>query len=43
MQDLNNAQFKRDNILLWLSLLKILLSEIKESESEYSVNMLGDD
>ena len=44
MQELNNGQFKRDNILLWLSLLKIL-SEIKESESEYrySVNMLGDD
>ena len=41
MQDLNNAQFKRDNIL-WLSLLKIL-SETKESESQYSVNMLGDD
>ena len=40
MQDLNNAQFKRDNIL-WLSLLKIL-SETKESESQYSVNMLGD-
>ena len=29
MQDLNNAQFKRDNILLWLSLLKIL-SETKD-------------
>ena len=29
MQDLNNAQFKRDNIPLWLSLLKIL-SETKE-------------
>ena len=41
MQDLNNAQFKRDNIPLWLSLLKIL-SETKESESQYSVNMLGD-
>ena len=40
MQDLNNTQFKRD-ILLWLSLLKIL-SETKESESQYSVNMLGD-
>ena len=40
MQDLNNVQFKRDNILLWLSLLKIL-SETKESESQYSVNMLG--
>ena len=40
MQDLNNGQFKRDNIL-WLSLLKIL-SETKESESQYSVNMLGD-
>ena len=41
MQDLNNTQFKRD-ILLWLSLLKIP-SESKESESQYSVNMLGDD
>ena len=39
MQDLNNGQFKRDNIL-WLPLLKIL-SETKESESQYSVNMLG--
>ena len=34
-------QSLRDNILLWLSLLKIL-SETKESESQYSVNMLGD-
>ena len=42
MQDLNNAQFKRDNILLWLSSLKIP-SEIKELESQYSVNMLGND
>ena len=42
MQDLNNAQFKRDNILLWLSLLKIP-SETKELESQYFVNMLGDD
>ena len=41
MQDLNNAQFKRDNILLWLSLLKIP-SETKELESQYFVNMLGD-
>ena len=40
MQDLNNAQYKRDNFLLWLSSLKIL-SEIKESESQYSANMLG--
>ena len=42
MQDLNDAQFKRDNVLLWLSLLKIL-SETKESESQYSVTMSGDD
>ena len=42
MQDLNNAQFKRDNVLLWLSSLKIL-SETKESESQYSANMLGND
>ena len=42
MQDFNNAQFKRDNILLWLSLLKIL-RETKESESQYSVNMSRDD
>ena len=42
MQDLNNAQFITDNIPLWLSLLKIL-SETKESESQYSVNMLGND
>ena len=42
MHDLNNGLFKRDNILLWLSLLKIL-SETKESESEYSVNMLWND
>ena len=41
MQDFNNALFKRD-ILLWLSLLKIL-SETKESESQYSVNMSRDD
>ena len=42
MQDLNNGQFKTDNILLWLSLLKIL-SETKESESQYSVIMSRDD
>ena len=39
MQDLNDAQYKRDNVLLWLSLPKIS-SETKESES---VNMSGDD
>ena len=41
MQDLNNAQFKRDKVLLWLSLSKIP-SDTKESESQYSVNMLED-
>ena len=39
MQDLNDAQFKRDNVLLWLSLSKIP----RESESQYSVTMSGDD
>ena len=38
MQDLENAQFKRDNIL-WLSLSKIP----SESESHYFVTMSGDD
>ena len=42
MQNLNNAQFKRDNFFLWLSSLKII-SETKESESQYSENMLGND
>ena len=42
MQDLNDAQYKRDNVLLWLSLPKIS-SETKESESQYSVNISGDD
>ena len=41
MQDLTNAQFKRDNVLLWPSSSKIP-SETKESESQYSVNILGD-
>ena len=35
MQDLKNAQFKRDNVLLWLSLSKIQ----SESESHYFVTM----
>ena len=39
MQDLKNAQFKRDNVLLWLSLSKIQ----SESESHYFVTMSGDD
>ena len=41
MQDLTNAQFKGDNVLLWPSSSKIP-SETKESESQYSVNILGD-
>ena len=40
MQDLMHSL--RDNILLWLSLLKIL-RETKESESQYSLNMSGGD
>ena len=42
MQDLNNAHIKRDNISLWFSLLQIL-TKTKESESQFSVNMSGDD
>ena len=42
MQDLENVQFKRDIVLLWLSLSKIP-RETKESESQYSVTMSGDD
>ena len=40
MQDLTNAQFKRDNVLLWPSSSKIP-SETKESESQYSVANVG--
>ena len=41
MQDLEDAQFKRDNVLLRLTLPKIL-SETKKSESQYTVTMSGD-
>ena len=42
MQDLNNAQFKRDNMAIMTFIVKN--SEWnKGSESQYSLNMLGDD
>ena len=41
MQDLEDTQFKSDNVLLWLSLSNIP-SETKESESQYSVIMSED-
>lgn len=36
MQDIEDTQFKRDKVLLWLSSSKIPI-ETKESESQYSV------
>ena len=41
MQDLEDAQFKRDNVLLRLLFPKII-SETQKSESQYSVTMSGD-
>ena len=41
MQDIEDVQFKRGNVLPWLSLSNIP-SETKESESQYSVNISVD-
>ena len=41
MQDLEDAQFKRDHVSLWL-LMSYIPSKTKESESQYTVNTSED-